>query len=172
MESAYALGASRRQVILHVAFPSRLPDMFTGLRVAIGFAYTTLVSAKQYPDIVVRYLETRIRAVELIREDPERAPHAVAEEARRQMDSLLFLDGEEQLSPEHLGTPERPGAPAEVFLADEERTRKDGCNADMLSAVQITEARRLWTSAVRRRAMPKSASHAASKTAVVSLACM
>ena len=46
IESAYALGASRRQVLLYVAFPSCLPDIFTGLRVGIGFAYTTLVSAE------------------------------------------------------------------------------------------------------------------------------
>ena len=30
----------------HVIFPSCLPDIFTGLRVGIGFAYTTLVSAE------------------------------------------------------------------------------------------------------------------------------
>ncbi len=46
LESAYALGATPRQVLMHVAFPSCLPGIFTGLRVAIGFAYTTLVSAE------------------------------------------------------------------------------------------------------------------------------
>jgi taurine transport system permease protein len=46
IESAYALGASRRQVLMHVAFPSCLPGIFTGMRVGIGFAYTTLVSAE------------------------------------------------------------------------------------------------------------------------------
>jgi taurine transport system permease protein len=46
LESASALGASRRQILLHVAFPSCLPDIFTGLRVGMGFAYTTLVSAE------------------------------------------------------------------------------------------------------------------------------
>jgi taurine transport system permease protein len=46
IESAYSLGASRGQVLMHVAFPSCLPDIFTGLRVGIGFAYTTLVSAE------------------------------------------------------------------------------------------------------------------------------
>jgi taurine transport system permease protein len=30
----------------HVIFPSCLPDIFTGVRVGIGFAYTTLVSAE------------------------------------------------------------------------------------------------------------------------------
>lgn len=46
IESAQALGATRRQVLVHVAFPSCLPAIFTGLRVGIGFAYTTLVSAE------------------------------------------------------------------------------------------------------------------------------
>ena len=46
VETAYALGAGRRQVLMHVAFPSCLPDIFTGLRVGIGFAYTTLVSSE------------------------------------------------------------------------------------------------------------------------------
>ena len=35
IESAYALGATRRQVLMHVAFPSCLPDIFTGLRVGV-----------------------------------------------------------------------------------------------------------------------------------------
>lgn len=46
VETARALGATHRQVIAHVIFPSCLPDIFTGLRVGIGFAYTTLVSAE------------------------------------------------------------------------------------------------------------------------------
>ncbi len=46
VETAYALGAAKRQVLWHVAFPSCLPDIFTGLRVGIGFAYTTLVSSE------------------------------------------------------------------------------------------------------------------------------
>lgn len=80
--------------------------------------------AEEHPEIVVRYLENQIRAVELIREDPEAAAEAVAgeldlsvAEARRQMDTLVFLDGDEQLGPEYLGTSEAPGALAEVFLA-------------------------------------------------------
>jgi taurine transport system permease protein len=41
-----SLGASRWQIFRHVIFPSALPDLFTGLRTAIGFAYTTLVAAE------------------------------------------------------------------------------------------------------------------------------
>ena len=41
-----SLGANRWQIFRHVIFPSVLPDLFTGLRTAIGFAYTTLVAAE------------------------------------------------------------------------------------------------------------------------------
>jgi taurine transport system permease protein len=43
---AKSLGASPTQVFFHVVFPSCLPEIFTGLRVAIGFTYTTLVAAE------------------------------------------------------------------------------------------------------------------------------
>jgi taurine transport system permease protein len=43
---AQSLGASPAQVFFHVVFPSCLPEIFTGLRVAIGFTYTTLVAAE------------------------------------------------------------------------------------------------------------------------------
>ncbi|MFO8064493.1 MAG: ABC transporter substrate-binding protein [Spirochaetota bacterium] len=78
---------------------------------------------EQHPDVVVQYLRNQIRAVELIRDDPERAARAVAEEfeladeeALRQMSTLVFLDGDQQLGPEYLGTAEASGAFAEVFL--------------------------------------------------------
>ncbi len=78
---------------------------------------------RRHPDVVVQYLKNQIRAVELIRAEPERAARAVAQEfglsageAQRQMGTLVFLDGEEQLQPEYLGTGETPGTFAEVFL--------------------------------------------------------
>lgn len=43
---AYMLGAENKQVFMHVIFPATLPDVFTGLRTAIGVEYTTLVSAE------------------------------------------------------------------------------------------------------------------------------
>lgn len=46
LNSAYALGANKWQVFIHVIFPGCLPDMFTGLRTALGVGYTTLVSAE------------------------------------------------------------------------------------------------------------------------------
>ncbi|MCX6049573.1 MAG: ABC transporter permease [Chloroflexi bacterium] len=46
VNGARALGASRWQVFWHVIFPACLPEIFTGLRVSIGFTYTTLVAAE------------------------------------------------------------------------------------------------------------------------------
>jgi len=46
IHSARSLGASNRQVFFHVILPSCLPEIFTGMRVSVGFTYTTLVSAE------------------------------------------------------------------------------------------------------------------------------
>ncbi|MCI1965179.1 MAG: ABC transporter permease subunit [Oscillospiraceae bacterium] len=46
LNCAYAVGAGRWQVFLHVVFPACLPDVLTGLRTALGVGYTTLVSAE------------------------------------------------------------------------------------------------------------------------------
>jgi taurine transport system permease protein len=46
IEAARSLGGSRLQVVRHVVLPSALPDMFTGVRVAVGFAWTTIVAAE------------------------------------------------------------------------------------------------------------------------------
>lgn len=44
--NARSLGASRQQVFYYVVLPSSLPQIFVGVRTAVGFAYTTLVSAE------------------------------------------------------------------------------------------------------------------------------
>ncbi|WP_405740667.1 ABC transporter permease subunit, partial [Anaerovibrio slackiae] len=46
IQGAYTLGASRWQVFRHVVLPACLPEMFTGIRTALGFSYTTLVAAE------------------------------------------------------------------------------------------------------------------------------
>jgi taurine transport system permease protein len=46
INGARSLGASGFQLLLYVVFPSILPDLFTGLRTAIGVAYSTLVAAE------------------------------------------------------------------------------------------------------------------------------
>lgn len=43
---ARSLGASKWQNFWHVVFPTCLPNIFTGIRTATGFTYTTLVSAE------------------------------------------------------------------------------------------------------------------------------
>lgn len=46
INAAYSMGASRWQVIRHVVIPAAMPEIFTGMRIAIGFGWTTLVAAE------------------------------------------------------------------------------------------------------------------------------
>lgn len=46
VNAALSLGSSQWQVFTQVIFPSCLPELFTGLRTALGFMYTTLVAAE------------------------------------------------------------------------------------------------------------------------------
>lgn len=46
IHNAESLGANKKDVFLTVVLPSCLPEIFTGLRTAVGVAYTTLVSAE------------------------------------------------------------------------------------------------------------------------------
>lgn len=43
---AYSLGANKWNLFSKIILPSTLPDLFTGIRTAIGFTYTTLVAAE------------------------------------------------------------------------------------------------------------------------------
>jgi len=43
---AYSFGASRWQVLKHVVFQAALPEILTGMRIAIGFGWTVLVAAE------------------------------------------------------------------------------------------------------------------------------
>ena len=46
INAAYSMGASKWQVIWHVITPAALPEILTGMRIAIGFGWTTLVAAE------------------------------------------------------------------------------------------------------------------------------
>lgn len=46
IHAAYSMGATRRQVVCHVVLPAALPEILTGMRIAIGFGWTTLVAAE------------------------------------------------------------------------------------------------------------------------------
>jgi taurine transport system permease protein len=46
INGALVLGATRTQLLRHTVLPSVLPDLFTGVRVAVGFAWTTIVAAE------------------------------------------------------------------------------------------------------------------------------
>jgi len=46
INAAYSMGASYGQIIRHVILPSALPEILVGMRIAIGFGWTTLVAAE------------------------------------------------------------------------------------------------------------------------------
>lgn len=46
IHAAQSLGASRRQIVFHVVLPAALPEILTGMRIAVGFGWTTLVAAE------------------------------------------------------------------------------------------------------------------------------
>ena len=46
IHAAYSMGASRWQVTRHIIMKSALPEILTGMRIGIGFGWTTLVAAE------------------------------------------------------------------------------------------------------------------------------
>ncbi len=46
IHAAYSMGATRVQVIWHVILKGALPEILTGMRIGIGFGWTTLVAAE------------------------------------------------------------------------------------------------------------------------------
>ena len=46
IHAAHSLGASKWQILRHVIFPNSLPEILTGVRVAIGMCWGTLVAAE------------------------------------------------------------------------------------------------------------------------------
>lgn len=46
VHAAYSLGASKAQVLRHVILPNALPEIFVGMRVALGVCWGTLVAAE------------------------------------------------------------------------------------------------------------------------------
>ncbi|MDI3196263.1 ABC transporter permease subunit [Pseudarthrobacter sp. AL07] len=46
IHAAQSLGASRWQVLTNVILPSSLSEIFSGIRIAVGFAWTTVVAAE------------------------------------------------------------------------------------------------------------------------------
>jgi taurine transport system permease protein len=46
IHAAFSLGGTRAQVVRHVVLPAALPEILTGMRIGIGFGWTTLVAAE------------------------------------------------------------------------------------------------------------------------------
>lgn len=51
VEAARALGATRRDVVRDIVIPSALPETFTGIRLAVGMAYSSVVAAELFNGI-------------------------------------------------------------------------------------------------------------------------
>ncbi|WP_095210559.1 ABC transporter permease subunit [Endozoicomonas ascidiicola] len=46
IQAAYSMGATKLQVLYHVIIKSAMPEILTGLRIGIGFGWTTLVASE------------------------------------------------------------------------------------------------------------------------------
>lgn len=46
IHAAYSLGASRTQILWHVILRGAMPEILTGMRIGLGFGWTTLVAAE------------------------------------------------------------------------------------------------------------------------------
>ncbi|MEW1840279.1 ABC transporter permease [Nonomuraea angiospora] len=75
VEAARALGASRWDVIRDVVLPSALPEIFTGIRLAVGIAYSSVVAAETVNGVpgiggmvrdAQRYLQTDVVVLGLL----------------------------------------------------------------------------------------------------------
>lgn len=75
VEAARALGASRWRTITDVVLPSALPEMFTGVRLAVGVAYSSVVAAETVNGVpgiggmvrdAQRYLQTDVVVLGLL----------------------------------------------------------------------------------------------------------
>ena len=78
--------------------------------------------ADKYPALVVKYLQVQVRGVELWQKSAKEAVAAVAkafniapEEALREMKTLVWVSGQEQLSDTYLGTSAKRGKFAKVL---------------------------------------------------------
>lgn len=75
IRAAQSLGASPSQIFWHVLLPGALPEIFTGARVAMGTAWTTIVAAEMVASVsgigwlvlnASRYLRTEVIFVGII----------------------------------------------------------------------------------------------------------
>lgn len=80
--------------------------------------------AEKYPELVVKYIASEIKAVDFYNNDSESAAEAVSRqfdipqaEALRQMKSLVLLTGEQQITSQYMGTQDNIGDLAAVLKA-------------------------------------------------------
>ena len=78
--------------------------------------------AATYPDMITGYVAALDEAVQFYRKEPEAAAEAISqeiglspEESLTVMNELVWVSADEQASDKYLGTPEQPGAMAQVL---------------------------------------------------------
>lgn len=93
-------------------------------KVTADLAVVRTAFADKYPKALTVWLQQQDKAVKLVRQDKASASAAVGrqlnlspEEAGRQIDQLILLDGKEQQGAEYLGTPAAPGALAQNLFS-------------------------------------------------------
>jgi taurine transport system substrate-binding protein len=100
---------------------------------------------EKYPDLVMKYLQVQARGVDLWTKSPKEAAAAVAkafnipaDEAEREMKTLVWVGGQDQLKDDYLGTAKKKGKFAKVLkeTADFLVTQKTIKSAPGLEAFQ------------------------------------
>lgn len=108
--------------------------------------------AQRYPEALHAWLREQDRAVALLLSDPDEAAIAIGAElnldpdiARAQTQGLVFVPAEDQLGPDHFGTPDAPGAFADgllasaQFLSDQNRIDEVPTLAELQAGLAVTE---------------------------------
>ncbi len=102
-------------------------------KVTADLAVVRTEFADRYPKALATWLKQQDRAVKLVRQDKAAASAAVGrqlnlapEEAGRQIDQLVLLDGKEQQGAEYLGTSAAPGALAQTLRSTAEFLQTQG----------------------------------------------
>ncbi|MBQ9478836.1 MAG: ABC transporter substrate-binding protein [Selenomonadaceae bacterium] len=103
--------------------------------------------AQKHPDIVKKYVELQVKAQKLYRDDPNAAAAITAdslnltvEEALKQMNELVWLDANEQISDRYLGTSERKGHFVQTLLETAQFLEKSNVVDRAASFDKISEA--------------------------------
>ncbi|WP_131735809.1 taurine ABC transporter substrate-binding protein [Actinomadura roseirufa] len=99
-------------------------DLAAKGKVTADLAVVRTAFAGKYPKALTLWLQQQDRAIKLIRSDKATAAAAVGrqlnlppDQAGKQIDQLVLLDGRQQAGPQYIGAPGRPGAFAQNLFS-------------------------------------------------------